>query len=454
MEPSTKRQRISNFDAHKGPQIETIHDSGSEIAERARNATENFTHLARQVQLEYSAQENTTARTVSMNINAPDRNAIAEPNVEQFLSLARLEIEHVIHTISMIQENYLQLIHSQTPKVHNATQQVLLLGHKQLALSRAARRLRDKASALSEQATSLHENYWDVLLGLRARWHLLAPRASRVVADHSNSTIGSLWNNSEYAPTTPISLPNKTSMSVLERFEDINICFPQRNVGSLADLALWHHRLKNEPDGSEKLSILQLHNNLLAREHERYFCNEALHQLLAEVSGDGTKATEGAINVDSSTVDGGPLIIRKQRGEPNDIVPHTFPYVMSILVRELLLMRYAHSAPILPSLVAIFHHAETLELLMANLNTLALSSSVVLHWRPSFITIAPQPQLQSVVLHSVCFVQREQSNPNDGLVVHLEGSNIYCVTTNPVHTIPLSTPLELKQFILNHFVIS
>lgn len=149
------------------------------------------------------------------------------------------------------------------------------------------------------------------------------------------------------------------------------------------------------------------------------------------------------------------LLIHKQTTESNTLLArHTFPYTLSIVARDLLLMRYMYSIPMLPSLVALFHHTESLEFLVEHLELLALHTEIQLHWKPSFVTLSGQPPFPSMTLHSVCHVQGTKtvgdSSKKGVLVVHLEGRNIYCVTANPVHTVPLSTPEELEQFILNY----
>ena len=208
----------------------------------------------------------------------------------------------------------------------------------------------------------------------------------------------------------------------------------------------------------------------MTKRHIQHFCNEIFHQvgtwlivyqissfcwqLLGEVSGEGTKATEGVIRVDSSIAggEGAHLLICKHTVGTDKLAQHTFPYVLSIVARDLLLKRYIHTTPILPSVVALFHHTESLESLMCHLEILALHTGIQMHWKPSFITISAQ---LVTILHSVCHV--ESGNPENTkrgpLVVHLEGSNIYCVTTFPVHTIPLYTPEELEQFIFQYFTL-
>lgn len=175
------------------------------------------------------------------------------------------------------------------------------------------------------------------------------------------------------------------------------------------------------------------------------------------MSGESTKVAEGAVHIDSATTDSrAHLLIRKNLSDVKTSIvsEHTLPYILSIVTRSLLLARYKNNTPILPSVISLFHHAESLVVLTEKLEALALQTPLLMHWKPSFITISQSP-FQFVILHSVCLVQTEKNETNKGpLVVHLEGSNIYCVTTNPVHTVPLSTPDELEQFIVSHLALN
>lgn len=222
---------------------------------REWNASEQFINTARQVR----AQQD-LAKLIHQEFHGTDKQTQAQVhptggaqhapekhlNAEHLLNLARVEVEHIIHTITMIQENYLQLNHYQAPKVHDATQ-TLLLGHKQAALSRAANRLRDRATNLLEQSAVDHASYWDVLVSLRSRWHLrAAPRTSRVVVDHGNSTIGPSWSGSVGAESTdtPISLTEEDAVSQSSE-GDLFVSVPFRpsfRGGSLSSLSHRHHQ--------------------------------------------------------------------------------------------------------------------------------------------------------------------------------------------------------------------